>query len=101
MLGFSSVAGWPVRCGVLVSVPGQGIPLGQKVRIALTHPSSGEAMAVAGTVVREIGGEDGVSALAIRFDPEEPERPDVERFVDGIQSVEHARRHAAGWHDPM
>ncbi len=80
------------RSGVLVSVPGQGIPLGQKVRIALTHPSSGEAMAVAGTVVREIGGEDGVSALAIRFDPEEPERPAVERFVDGIQSVEHARR---------
>jgi Tfp pilus assembly protein PilZ len=80
------------RSGVLVSVPGRGIPIGQKVRIALTHPSSGEAMALEGTVVREIGGEDGVSALAIRFDPTEPERPAVERFVEGIQSVEHARR---------
>jgi Tfp pilus assembly protein PilZ len=80
------------RTGVLVSVPGQGIPVGQKVRIALTHPSNGEAMALEGTVVREIGGDGGVSALAIRFDPEEPERPQVERFVEGIQSVEHARR---------
>ncbi len=80
------------RSGVLVSVPGRGIPVGQKVRIALTHPSNGEALALEGTVVREIGGEAGVSALAIRFDPAEPERPALERFVEGIQSVEHARR---------
>jgi len=80
------------RSGMLVSVPGRGIPVGQKVRIALTHPTNGEAMALEGTVVREIGGEAGVSALAIRFDPAEPERPAVERFVAGIQSVEHARR---------
>jgi Tfp pilus assembly protein PilZ len=80
------------RSGVLVSVPGRGIPVGQKVRVALTHPSTGEAMALDGSVVREIAGEDGVSALAIRFDPTEPERPAVERFVEGIQSVEHARR---------
>jgi Tfp pilus assembly protein PilZ len=80
------------RSGVLVSVPGRGIPVGQKVRIALTHPTSGEAMALEGTVVREIEGESGVSALAIRFDPAEPERPSVERFVEGLQSVEHARR---------
>ena len=80
------------RSGVLVSVPGRGIPVGQKVRIALSHPTSGQAMALEGTVVREIGDEAGVSALAIRFDPAEPERPAVERFVDDIQNVEHARR---------
>lgn len=79
------------RSGVLVSVPGRGIPVGQKVRIALTHPTSGEAMALEGTVVREIAGDSGVTALGIRFDPPEPERAAVERFVDGIQSAEHAR----------
>ena len=80
------------RSGVLVSVPGRGIPIGQKVRIALTHPTSGEAMELEGTVVREVGDEAGVSALAIRFDPADPERPAVERFVEEIQNVEHARQ---------
>ena len=80
------------RSGVLVSVPGRGIPVGQKVRIALTHPTSGEAMALQGTVVREVEGESGVSALGIRFDSEGPERPEVDRFVENLQSVEHARR---------
>ncbi len=80
------------RSGVLVSVPGRGVPVGQKVRVALTHPTSGEAMALDGTVVREMPGDSGVAAVGIRFDPPEPERAAVERFVDGIQSAEHARR---------
>jgi Tfp pilus assembly protein PilZ len=79
------------RSGVLVSVPGRGVPVGEKVRVTLTHPTRGEAMDLAGTVVRELGGERGVEALAIRFDAGEQERPAVERFVEGIQSVEHAR----------
>ena len=79
------------RSGALVSVPGRGVPVGQKVRITLTHPTKGEAMDVAGTVVREIEGGGGVQALGIRFDAPEAERPAVERFVEGIQSVEHAR----------
>ena len=79
------------RSGVLVSVPGRGVPVGEKVRVTLTHPTRGDAMDLAGTVVRELGGERGVEALAIRFDAGEKERPAVERFVEGIQSVEHAR----------
>jgi len=79
------------RSGALVSVPGRGVPVGQKVRITLTHPTRGEAMDVAGTVVREIEAGDRVQALGIRFDAPEAERSAVERFVEGIQSAEHAR----------
>jgi Tfp pilus assembly protein PilZ len=80
------------RSGVLVSVPGRGIPVGQPVRLTLAHPTSGESMDLEGTVVREVEGDQGVAALGIRFDPPDSERPAVERFVEGIQGVEHARR---------
>jgi Tfp pilus assembly protein PilZ len=80
------------RSGVLVSVPGKGAPVGEKVRLSLTHPTSGESMEVDGLVVRDIRAESGVSGLGIAFEPEEGERADLEHFVDGIQSTEHARR---------
>jgi Tfp pilus assembly protein PilZ len=79
------------RSGVLVSVPGQGVPVGQKVRITLTHPTSGEAMDLEGTVVREVGGEAGVAAIGVRFDAPASQQPGVERFVESLQKVEHAR----------
>jgi hypothetical protein len=79
------------RSGALVSVPGRGVPVGQKVRITLTHPTRGEAMDVAGTVVREVEDAGSVQALGIRFDAPEAERPAMERFVEGIQNAEHAR----------
>jgi type IV pilus assembly protein PilZ len=80
------------RSGVLVSVPGQGVPVGEKVRISLTHPESGDSMEVEGLVVRDIRSESGVSGLGIAFQPEESQRPSLERFVEGIQSTEHTRR---------
>jgi Tfp pilus assembly protein PilZ len=79
------------RSGALVSVPGRGIPVGERVKLTLSHPTSGEAMDLEGTVVREVGGESGVAALGIRFDPPADRRAEVERFVEGVQKVEHAR----------
>jgi len=80
------------RSGVLVSVPGQGVPVGERVRLSLTHPISGESMQVDGLVVRDIRSDSGVSGLGVAFEPAENERADLERFVDGIQSTEHTRR---------
>jgi Tfp pilus assembly protein PilZ len=80
------------RSGVLVSVPGRGVPVGQKVRVELAHPTTGETKELEGTVVREIAGEGGVAALGIRFDPPEGERAALECFVAEIHGVEHARR---------
>jgi Tfp pilus assembly protein PilZ len=80
------------RSGVLVSVPGEGIPVGEKVRLSLTHPTSGESLEVDGLVVRDIRSDGAVSGLGIAFQPAESERVGLERFVEGIQSTEHARR---------
>ena len=76
------------RSGVLVSVPGQGVPVGEKVRLSLSHPRSGQAMDLEGVVVRQVEGDGGVAALGIQFAPS----AEAERFVEGIQSTEHVRR---------
>jgi Tfp pilus assembly protein PilZ len=80
------------RVGVLVSVPGQGIPVGEKIRLALTHPASGESKEVGGVVVRDIQADGAVAGLGIAFEPPEDEREDLEQFVEGIQKTEHTRR---------
>jgi len=80
------------RGGVLVSVPGEGVPVGEKVRLSLTQPTSGESMEVDGLVVRDVRANGAVSELGIEFEPAENERADLERFVDGVQSTEHTRR---------
>jgi Tfp pilus assembly protein PilZ len=80
------------QTGALVSVPGEGVSVGDRVRLALTHPTSGEAMEVDGIVVREVRGEGGVAAVAVEFAPRESEREGMQRFVEGLQAVEHTRR---------
>jgi type IV pilus assembly protein PilZ len=80
------------RSGVLLSVPGEGVPVGEKVRLSLAHPTSGESMEVDGVVVRDIRAEGTVSGLGIAFEPSEKERPALEQFIDGVQSTEHTRR---------
>jgi len=42
------------RSGVLVSVPGQGVPVGEKVQLTLSHPTTGESMDLEGVVVRQV-----------------------------------------------
>ena len=80
------------RSGVLLSVPGEGVPVGEKVRLSLVHPTSGESMEVDGLVVRDIRADGAVSGLGIAFEPTEKERAALEHFVDGVQSTEHTRR---------
>jgi Tfp pilus assembly protein PilZ len=80
------------QTGVLVSVAGKGAPVGERVRVALTLPGSGESMEVDGVVVREVESDGGVSAVAIEFAPAAGDREDVLRFVEQIQSTEHTRR---------
>jgi Tfp pilus assembly protein PilZ len=78
--------------GALVGVP-EDMAVGEQVELTLRHPSTGEELAVAGKVVRQVEGDEaGVSAVAIEFDPDESERDAVESFVDDVQRAEHARR---------
>ena len=81
------------RGGVLVSVSGESpAALGDPVRVALRHPTSGEELDVAGRVVREVETEGRVSAVAVEFTPSPNECERVEAFVDDVQRAEHTRR---------
>jgi Tfp pilus assembly protein PilZ len=80
------------QTGVLVAVNGGGIRPGQRVHVTMEHPTTGEAMEVEGTVVREIETAGDVAALGIEFDPPTESRHEVSRFVEQVQSIEHTRR---------
>jgi Tfp pilus assembly protein PilZ len=80
------------QTGVLVAVNGEGLGPGQRVHVTMEHPTTGEAMEVEGTVMRQIETAGEVAALGIEFDPPEASRPDVSRFVEQVQSIEHTRR---------
>jgi Tfp pilus assembly protein PilZ len=80
------------QSGVLIAVPGRGVPVGQCVRLQLENPTTGEIMEVQGKVVREIRSQGDVSALGVQLDPPRDRRAEVERFVGDVQSAEHARR---------
>ena len=49
-------------------------------------------MEVDGLVVRDIRADGAVAGLGIAFEPDEGERADLDRFVEGVQSTEHTRR---------
>lgn len=78
--------------GVLVGVEQDSASLGDPVRVALRHPTTGEEIEVDGRVVRELERAGRVSAVAVEFTPPPQERAALERFVDAVQSAEHARR---------
>jgi Tfp pilus assembly protein PilZ len=80
------------QTGVLISVPGGGVSQGQRVRVTMEHPTTGEAMEVEGTVVREVETGGDVAAVGIQFDPPEKHRAEVSRFVEQVQRIEHTRR---------
>ncbi|MFB3117444.1 MAG: PilZ domain-containing protein, partial [Myxococcota bacterium] len=79
-------------CGVLVSVPGDSIPVGARVYVTIDHPTSGESLGVDATVTRQIATKGGVVALAIEFDPPPERREEVRGFIADLQSAEHSRR---------
>jgi hypothetical protein len=81
--------------GVMVTVPGRGLAVGESVQVTLTHPETGDTMNVEGTVARETETDGGGSDLGICFDPSEEEREAVESFVEELQNAEQTRRMGA------
>jgi len=80
------------QSGVLVSVPGQGFPAGEQVRMQLFHPITEQSLSIDAVVVRVVAARGGVVALAIEFDPAGSDREKLRRFVQDLQNTEHARR---------
>ena len=79
-------------CGVLVSVPGDSMPVGTQVQLTIDHPTNGESLGVDATVTRQVASKGGVVALAIEFDPPPERQDEVRRFIADLQSAEHSRR---------
>ena len=79
-------------CGVLVSVPGDSMPVGTRVQLTIDHPTNGESLGVDATVTRQVDSKGGVVALAIEFDPPPERQDEVRRFIADVQSAEHSRR---------
>jgi Tfp pilus assembly protein PilZ len=79
-------------CGVLVSAPGDSMPVGTRVQLTIDHPSNGQSLGVEATVTRQVASKGGVVALAIEFDPPPEQQDDVHSFIADLQSAEHSRR---------
>jgi Tfp pilus assembly protein PilZ len=80
------------RTGVLVSMSGHGVPVGQPVRLDLEHPTTGERMEIGGVVVRDVKTGGDVTALGIHFETSDGHRDEIERFIEHVQNAEHTRR---------
>jgi Tfp pilus assembly protein PilZ len=78
--------------GALLSSSNEALPVGEELKVTLVHPTRGKEIEVPSTVVRHVAGDTGVTAVAVRFSPSPADRSKVERFVEEVQSVEHARR---------
>jgi Tfp pilus assembly protein PilZ len=79
-------------CGVLVSVPGDSMPVGTQVELTIDHPTNGESIGVAATVTRQVASKGGVVAIAIEFDPTPERQDDLHAFITDVQTAEHSRR---------
>lgn len=80
------------KTGALLSVDGEELPVGRDVELELTHPGTGEVMAVPGKVVRHLQGEGVVPAVAVAIEPG-ARREALERFVEDVERAdEEARR---------
>jgi Tfp pilus assembly protein PilZ len=80
------------RTGALVAVQGESLPVGERVRLTLEHPTTGESMKVNARVARQVETAGAVSAVAVEFEAPAGRRDEVERFVEQVQTAEHTRR---------
>ena len=79
--------------GMLLSISGHEVPVGERVKLTIRHPQTAEAMDVDGTVVRHLtNDEEDVTALGVEFHIIEARQTEVTAFISDVQSAEHSRR---------
>jgi Tfp pilus assembly protein PilZ len=80
------------RSGALVAIQGESPILGERVRLTLADPNTGERMKVKARVARQVEKEGAVSAVGVEFEATPARRQEMERFIEKVQTSEHARR---------
>jgi Tfp pilus assembly protein PilZ len=80
------------RSGALVAVQGEGPAVGDRVRVTIEHPTTGEQMEVEARVARQVETAGAVAAVGMEFEAPAGRRNEVERFVEDVQTAEHTRR---------
>lgn len=80
------------QTGVLVSVPDRGAEAGERVRMTIHDPESGQAMEVDAVVVRQLESDGGIAAVAMDFVLCDAEKPAIGMLIESIQTNEQARR---------
>ena len=69
------------QSGALISVEGEGLPVGRDVSVRLIQPQSGAELVVPGRVVRRVEGEGIVVAVGVAFRPKAADRLALREFV--------------------
>ena len=80
------------RSGALVAIQGESPIVGERVRLTLANPSTGKQMKVNARVARQVEKEGAVSAIGVEFEAAASRRREMERFIEEVQTSEHARR---------
>ncbi len=78
--------------GVLLSIDGPPVPIGETVRLTLEHPTFEERLDVPARVIRYLEVDGTVTAMACMFEPEMDTHKEVVEFIEDVQTSEHARR---------
>jgi hypothetical protein len=80
--------------GALLELPALDFDVGEQLELQLTHPRTGETLALSARVVRQDPRADRSTGVAVEFDA--APAPDVEsrkaRFLDQVRAVTHGRQ---------
>jgi Tfp pilus assembly protein PilZ len=76
--------------GVLVTIAGQPVPIGENVCLKIVHPTSGEEIEVSGAVMRYVERGDGMFDMAVEF--EDPDEPATCAKLGDLRAAAHVQR---------
>lgn len=79
--------------GILFSLMGEPLPMGERVVVTLRNSQSGEVLEIPAAVMRHLEDEAGeVQALGLRFSPDEEFREKTMGFLRRLRDTDHTRR---------
>ena len=79
--------------GLLFSVEGDSLPIGEQVVVTLTNSKTGESLDIPSEVKRQVKDEAGdVPALGIQFSPDKQSQEKTKAFLRRLRDMDHTRR---------